>query len=115
MPLYDLYSDTGLQNSSLTDVLYYESQQLPILIPGILFFIYGVVLMASYMGQRFDGFRRSLSLASSIAGLITTVVGIIILAIPDNRSIINLYSVGIAVVFTFLSMLWFLYEPRFNS
>lgn len=92
-----------------------ESAQIPILVPGILFFIFMIIAGSGFFAQDRRVGTGNLPMWLSISGLITT-TGAFILYLYDSVNtgivLLNIYTVLICVVVTILSTLVFFLSER---
>lgn len=95
--------------SGIEEVLQYGSQQVPILVPGLLFMIYIIILVSGYFSQERKTGQGNFLMWASIAGLITT-SGAFMLFLYDN--LVNMQTIMVCVVITIISAFAFLINQR---
>jgi len=101
---------TNLTNASGFDsIIIYTSQQVPILIPLILLFIYVTIMGVGYFSMERRKGYGNISLWSAIAGLITT-TGSFILYLYEG--LVNLEVIIICMLITFLSAMFFIFSSK---
>lgn len=89
-----------------------ETSQIPQIAGAILFFIYVIILGVGYSQQEKRTGAGNLAMWSSIAGLITTTGGFILLLDDNLFSASLLGIVLISVLVTIVSAIWFLTSER---
>jgi drug/metabolite transporter (DMT)-like permease len=102
MPSYTLPNFTT--NSTLLELVKYESEQVGFLVPGLLFFIYFTIVAAGYFSEQRRTGGGNFPMWLAIGGLITTVGSFFLLM----AGIASLEVVTILIVITIASSLWFL-------
>ena len=109
MPIYNLPS-ANLSNGSngIEQLVIYEAQQIPALIPGLLFFIFLAIGLGGYLSQERRTGRGNMPMWFTIAGFITTSASFILLM---YNGLINLEVVILSMVITIGFALWFMLSP----
>lgn len=96
-------------SQGLEALIIYEVQQVPLLGPGLLLFVFFIIFGAGYFSQERKVGRGNFPMWLSIAGLITTTGGFVLFL---YSGIINLETIIICMVLTILFSLWFLMTSR---
>ena len=100
MPIYDLPS---MNTSSGLDGLLIETAGASTLfIPMFLFFVYSLVFITTFRKQRESG-AGDAPLCSTIAGVITTIIALMLSA---RTELMNMFILTIVIVVTIFSGIW---------
>lgn len=99
----------GLNLTSPEQLIAYESGQVPILWPCILFVIYLIIAVGGYMTQQRKVSRANFAIWSAIAGLIVTTGAFVLFFIPGAM---NIETLSICVTVTIVSAFWALWDSR---
>lgn len=91
-------SDIGVQASQLGD-------QVTSLYPSVLFFIFVVIAIGSYLAQEKRTGKAKVSTSFAVAGFVTTIVAVFMLIIGNLISIETFYIVAILTILFFIASL----------
>lgn len=83
----------------------YLSQEVPFLVPGILIFVFFIIMGAGYFAQDRKTGRGNLPMWAAISALITTTGSFVLFMI---EGLVNLEVIIIAVMVCIMSAMWFL-------
>lgn len=93
--------------TSVEEFIVYESSQIDILMPMILTFVFFTIAVSGHYSQERRVGRSNIAMWFSVAGLVTSTGAIILFLYPG---IVNLTTVIISVVISFVCALWALFS-----
>jgi hypothetical protein len=98
-------------NNGLVGALQYLANQLPMLFPALLFFIWIIILSSGYGLQRIKSIqgKANMPMWSAISSLITTSAAIVLFLIPG---ILDPITLSICIVLTIVFTLWFMFTNQ---